>query len=112
MKRYRATLIQNGRVLGSQEFEAPDGPTAWREANAPLDPFGGRWADVREITEPADCGNCHACLKGKTDGNGMPITSTRMIGCAVCGNKRCPKASDHRLACTGSNEPGQAGSRY
>jgi hypothetical protein len=32
--------------------------------------------------------------------------------CPVCGNKRCPKASDERLACTNSNEPGQAGSVF
>jgi hypothetical protein len=32
--------------------------------------------------------------------------------CPVCGNKRCPKATDHRLDCTGSNDPGQPGSRY
>jgi hypothetical protein len=32
--------------------------------------------------------------------------------CAVCGNKRCPHAADHRNACTGSNEPGQKGSLY
>jgi hypothetical protein len=35
-----------------------------------------------------------------------------MILCAICGNKRCPHATDHRLACTNSNEPGQAGSDY
>lgn len=35
-----------------------------------------------------------------------------MIVCSECGNKRCPKATDHRLTCTRSNEPGQAGSRY
>lgn len=35
-----------------------------------------------------------------------------MIVCATCGNKRCPHATDHRLACTDSNEPGQAGSSY
>jgi hypothetical protein len=35
-----------------------------------------------------------------------------MICCSVCGNKRCPKATDHTLACTGSNEPGQEGSVY
>ena len=35
-----------------------------------------------------------------------------MIVCPVCGNKRCPHASDHREACTASNEPGQVGSRY
>jgi len=37
---------------------------------------------------------------------------TKMILCPECGNKRCPKASDHRLSCTGSNEPGQPGSVY
>ena len=36
----------------------------------------------------------------------------RMILCPTCGCKRCPKASDHDLACTGSNEPGQSGSVY
>ncbi len=36
----------------------------------------------------------------------------RMILCATCGNKRCPKATDHELKCTDSNEPGQPGSRY
>lgn len=34
------------------------------------------------------------------------------IVCTTCGNKRCPKATDHELACTNSNESGQAGSRY
>jgi hypothetical protein len=35
-----------------------------------------------------------------------------MLICPKCGNKRCPHASDHRLACTSSNEPGQVGSVY
>ena len=35
-----------------------------------------------------------------------------MILCPTCGCKRCPSASDHRLACTGSNAPGQEGSVY
>jgi hypothetical protein len=34
------------------------------------------------------------------------------IVCTTCGNKRCPKATDHDLTCTNSNKPGQAGSRY
>lgn len=58
------------------------------------------------------CNNCHKCLSGKTGVISLPITSTRMIVCPVCGNKRCPKASDHELECTGSNEPGQKGSVY
>ncbi len=35
-----------------------------------------------------------------------------MFLCPTCGNKRCPTASDHRQGCTGSNDPGQPGSRY
>ena len=38
--------------------------------------------------------------------------SIRMALCPTCGNKRCPKANDHRNECTGSNEPGQPGSAY
>ena len=38
---------------------------------------------------------------------GMPF-----IMCKVCGCKRCPKATDCSLECTGSNEPGQLGSVY
>lgn len=47
---------------------------------------------------------CHKCNNHKT--------STFMITCKTCGNKRCPKASDHTLECTNSNDPGQAGSIY
>jgi len=65
------------------------------------------------------CG-CHRCIKefGITSGDGddwfsaLPLSSTKMILCPMCHNKRCPKASDHRLDCTGSNEPGQSGSVY
>lgn len=49
-----------------------------------------------------DCGACWACVRD------YPF----MRLCATCGNKRCPHASDHRLPCTGSNEPGQTGSVY
>lgn len=47
---------------------------------------------------------CHKCAP-----QGI---SYQMIMCPDCGNKRCPKASDHNLACTNSNEPGQPGSVY
>lgn len=42
----------------------------------------------------------------------IPEETTRMILCEICGNKRCPHASDHRYECTNSNAPGQAGSVY
>lgn len=43
-----------------------------------------------------------------------PVTmqDCRMVLCPTCGNKRCPRATDHRLDCSGSNEPGQVGSAY
>ena len=42
----------------------------------------------------------------------LPLSTTKYIFCQLCGNKRCPKASNHRLVCTMSNEPGQDGSVY
>jgi hypothetical protein len=50
-------------------------------------------------------------VDGATFG-GVFFPTHGMIVCKVCGNKRCPKAEDHRNKCTGSNEPGQVGSRY
>lgn len=52
----------------------------------------------------ADCW-CHTC---------RPVTMNdmRFVVCPDCGNKRCPRANDHRNDCTGSNEPGQVGSAY
>lgn len=59
---------------------------------------------------------CHRCidenkLKDPYWGK-LPLSMTKMILCPTCGNKRCPKASDHRLECTNSNESGQPGSIY
>lgn len=64
------------------------------------------------MSEQFNCEKCHKCLDGKLDDIGWPVTATRMILCPLCGNKRCPMASDHTLDCTGSNEPGQVGSVY
>lgn len=50
--------------------------------------------------------SCRKCLEMDQ----IPIM--HMVLCRVCGNKRCPHATDHNLACTGSNEPGQKGSIY
>lgn len=51
---------------------------------------------------------CHRCFEEQTGYQ----NHLWMILCPTCGNKRCPKATDHRLECTGSNEPGQKGSVY
>lgn len=66
------------------------------------------------MSESAGC-ICHRCIREKNlrdpSGNFM-LSTVLMILCPDCGNKRCPKASDHNLACTKSNATGQAGSIY
>jgi hypothetical protein len=65
--------------------------------------------------ETKDCGQCHKCLRGKTErigGVDWPVTGLRMVVCETCGNKRCPHATDCALACTDSNEVGQKGSHW
>lgn len=53
-----------------------------------------------EHREFYDCVQCH-----KDAG----VIQHRMVLCPQCGNKRCPKAVDHRNNCTRSNAPGQVG---
>ena len=64
-----------------------------------------RWGFLKE------CG-CYRCMGLKYDDRGWPLTTSTFIVCPDCGNKRCPKSTDHTLECTNSNEPGQPGSRY
>ena len=59
-----------------------------------------------------NCGNCYKCYKGKPLGTKGLFALDRMLICPVCGNKRCPKASDHDFACTNSNDKFQEGSYY
>jgi hypothetical protein len=71
---------------------------------------------VKEVLDAPYCG-CTKCLdaSGKTVevfGMQIPVSGMMMVLCATCGNKRCPHAADHELACTDSNEPGQPGSNY
>jgi hypothetical protein len=66
------------------------------------------------MTDTNRC-ECHYCIESRgieDEGGVLPLNLAKMIVCPICGNKRCPHASDHRLACTGSNEPGQEGSVY
>jgi len=66
---------------------------------------------VQATTEQA-C-RCRKCLDARREtAFGMLATQSTMIVCRECGNKRCPHATDHDLACTRSNEPGQVGSFY
>ena len=65
---------------------------------------------------------CYECLSKETvqlvppDDEHMSLTVVKSlityIVCPTCDNKRCPRATDHRLSCTNSNEPDQIGSKY
>ncbi|HFX6855993.1 TPA: DUF551 domain-containing protein [Klebsiella pneumoniae] len=63
---------------------------------------GGCKATVRICAELCWCRTCRPVV----------WNDMRFVVCPDCGNKRCPRANDHRNACTGSNEPGQEGSSY
>jgi hypothetical protein len=58
-----------------------------------------------EVVPAPESESCGACWRCDPDFKSFRV-------CPTCGNKRCPHASDHDLACSGSNEPGQPGSIY
>lgn len=69
-----------------------------------------------EVESKSAC-ECYQCILDNKLGQHigdvfLPLSVTKMILCPVCGNKRCPKATNHRHECTGSNEVNQPGSRY
>jgi len=74
-------------------------PTKWREVMIPNYPVGSQ-----------NC--CSKCFEAFVAENPDKWWTRKMMLCSTCGNKRCPKATDHTLACTGSNAPGQEGSAY
>jgi len=62
------------------------------------------------MSEKCGCARCISEANERQDG--FPVRFSFMIVCPECGNKRCPKAADHRNECTHSNEPGQAGNQF
>lgn len=60
------------------------------------------WIPVSEQNPDCWCLTCRP----------VTLNDMRFVVCPDCGNKRCPRANDHRNACTRSNEPGQEGSAY
>jgi hypothetical protein len=52
--------------------------------------------------------SCHTCHPISA----LDPSSMFMRLCPECGNKRCPKATNHNNACTNSNDSNQEGSIY
>lgn len=65
------------------------------------------------MSRQCECRKCYyAPLDVYNDALEIMFFQSRFIVCDLCGNKRCPHATDHELECTNSNEPGQKGSFY
>ena len=56
------------------------------------------------------CRQCQVDREDKKDG--IPMWMARMTVCDLCGNKRCPHASNHQNECSGSNARNQTGGVY
>lgn len=92
------------------DYGAEDSVDAWHRllAAAPQSPgsdsatMPGKWIPVSEQKPDCWCLTCRPVV----------LNDMRFVVCPDCGNKRCPRANDHRNACTGSNEPGQEGGAY
>lgn len=99
-------LIENIKELlkgiDQTECESDEG---WWETSTGAEFGRDKLNMLIELVEKNNQCYCYNCSDNNT-------RMTKMILCPECGNKRCPKASDHNNACTNSNEPGQEGSRY
>jgi hypothetical protein len=71
---------------------------------------GGFW--VREAGAVCGCITCSAADADDYERLTGDLLFPLFVVCPDCGNKRCPKASHHDNACTGSNGAGQSGSVY
>lgn len=109
-------------------FDAPDCTCPYKDGvkarnmcgHVPPCPVYARWEAEFYSAQPApetpkQCG-CIQCLRDHDERNpcmpSLPAETGRMVVCAICGNKRCPHATNHRHECTHSNAPGQHGSIY
>lgn len=75
--------------------------------NGLIDEVLAKWGSPQPVVREPQCW-CLTCRPMRVD----DPESIRMALCPTCGNKRCPKANNHRNQCSNSNEPGQKGSAY
>lgn len=117
---FRAAMLQAVPLTNEGDIQAGKSPaqSGCCPAQSPID-HGYR--------PECECSGCKAtariCAELSANSSANPdcwcrtcrpvvLNDMRFVMCPDCGNKRCPRANDHRNACTGSNEPGQEGSAY
>lgn len=119
--RHALSLVKEPNAT-DQVCPSPSMSAFWRGDAAMLRPVAVRGVVSQDHSESTEghmpetvdpwAFDCRRCADGKTADSGLPVLAVRMFLCSTCGNKRCPKATDHILECSGSNDPGQAGSDY
>lgn len=80
----------------------------------PVDSYGAGFVDAKGKCFGCDAESEAISTKQCWCTTCRPITmkDMRFVICPQCGNKRCPHAHNHALACTGSNAVGQPGSSW
>ncbi|HGK4033521.1 TPA: hypothetical protein ACJ2OW_004819 [Klebsiella pneumoniae] len=107
----RAAMLQAGyspvipegsdqRIAEAVELLKRAAPEMLADDSGPNGPLVGRLK--AQVVPGCWCRTCRPVV----------LNDMRFVVCPDCGNKRCPRANDHRNACTGSNEPCQEGSAY
>jgi hypothetical protein len=83
------------------------------DADAACVPSGTALIPEQDNPRPAcPCRTCQGAWSETLPFGDRMMAMSRMFLCETCGNKRCPHATNHVHACTGSNAPGQPGSDY
>lgn len=105
-----ADLLEKGFVITGYCFERQVEGTQPQRGFVDFAGFVGWWKAAQDDPPQRQIHSCWCttCRPMRIDDPG----SMRMALCPTCGNKRCPHAHNHELACTGSNEPGQKGSSW
>jgi len=104
-----------GAKLANLAYNLAQSDALPEDVRASLDDCRKEWdAAVRAVPAPAQVLAPAKPMSACWCVTCRPVTllDSRMVLCPTCGNKRCPRANNHRHDCTGSNEPGQLGSAY
>jgi len=108
-------ILSAGTKLANLAYNLAQSDALPAEVRASLDDCRKEWdAAVRAAPAPAPVLAPAKPMSACWCATCRPVTllDSRMVLCPTCGNKRCPRANNHRHDCSGSNEPGQPGSAY
>jgi len=101
--------LQDGRAWPAIDFKRDSAEEIERKMRIRAVPDCVKEIDRKMRAPVTKSCTCRACDSADPK---TGLFGRLFVTCAKCGNKRCPHATDHRLECTKSNDPGQKGSAY